>query len=122
LAASESRVGARTSVLVIVAAVIAIIVQSSLRRELATKEERGYQFASAVVGGTVVAVRFAAQANAAEVMDFLDAYHASLVGGPRPDGLYRLRIDGAGMSDNELTILVRRMAQEKVVDFAAPAQ
>jgi len=121
-AAFESSLGARALAWLIAAAVMGIIVQASVRREVVTKEGGGYQTASAPSGGAIVAVRFAPQASAADITEFLDAYNASLVGGPRPAGFYRLRIEEATMPQEELAKLVGRMARERVVEFAAAVQ
>ena len=122
LAAFEASFGARALAWLIAAAVMGIIVQASIRREVVTKEGRGYQTASAPTGGAIVAVRFAPQASAAEITKLLDAYNASLVGGPRPAGLYRLLIGEAAVPQEELAKLVDRIAREKVVEFVAAVQ
>jgi hypothetical protein len=122
LAALESRLGPRTLACLIAAALIGIVIEASVRREVVTRASRSYRTASAPAGVTVVAVRFAPQASAADITGFLDAYNASLVGGPRPGGLYRLRIGEASMLQEELAKLVDRMAREKVVEFAAAVQ
>ncbi len=122
-AAFEPSLGPRTFACLIAAAMIGIIIQASVRREaVTTKESRNYQIASAATGAAIVAVRFAPQASAADITKFLDAYNASLVGGPRPAGFYRLRIGEATMPLEELAKLVDRMAREKVVEFAATVQ
>jgi len=121
-AALESSLGARALAWLTAAAVMGIIMQVSIRREVVTKEGGGYQTASAPSGGAIVAVRFAPQASAADITEFLDAYNASLVGGPRPAGFYRLRIEEATMPQEELAKLVGRMARERVVEFAAAVQ
>jgi hypothetical protein len=121
-AALESSLGPRTLACLIAAALIGIVVEVSVRREVVTKESRSYQTASAPTGVTIVAVRFAPQASAADITEFLDAYNASLVGGPRPAGFYRLRIGGATMPQEELAKLVDRMGREKVVEFAAAVE
>jgi len=118
----ESSLGPRTLACLIAAALIGIVVEVSVRREVVTKESRSYQTASAPTGVTIVAVRFAPQASAADITEFLDAYNASLVGGPRPAGFYRLRIGEVTMPQEELAKLVDRMGREKVVDFAAAVQ
>jgi hypothetical protein len=115
----ESAFGPRTLAWLAAAAVTGIIVQAAVRTEPVTQEGRGYRTASAPIEGAFVAVRFAPQASAADIAKFLDAYNASLVDGPRPEGLYRLRIRGATVPQEELAEIVRRMAQEKVVEFAA---
>ena len=117
----ESKLGPRTFACLIAIAIMGIIAQASMRKEVGTKEGR-YQTASSASGATIVAVRFAPQAMAADIAKFLDAYNASLVGGPRPAGLYRLRIGEATMSQKELAKLVQRMAREAVVEFVVAVQ
>jgi hypothetical protein len=121
-AAFESSLGARSLAWLIAAAVMGIIVQASIRREVVTKEGSGYQTASAPTGGAIVAVRFAPQASAADITNFLDTYNASLVGGPRPAGLYRLLIGEATMPQEELAKVVGRMARESIIEFAEAVQ
>jgi len=87
-----------------------------------TEPGGGYQTASAPTEGAVLAVRFVPQASAADITAFLDAYKASLVGGPQPGGFYRLRVADTALPPDELAKIVGRMAQEKVVEFAAAAQ
>jgi hypothetical protein len=118
LAALEPKFGPRTFACLIAMAVVGIIAQASMRREVDTKEG-WYQTASSATEATIVAVRFAPQAIAADIAKFLDAYNATLVGGPRPTGFYRLRIGEGTISQKELAKLVERMAREKVVEFVA---
>jgi hypothetical protein len=122
LARFESSFGPRTFALLAGAAVIGIVVHAMARREVATKESRGYQTASVQTGGTIVAVRFAPQASVADITKFLEAYNASLIGDPRGAGFYRLLIGKSTMPQKDLAKLVGRMAQEKVVEFAAAVQ
>ena len=85
----------------------------------------GALIASMVLDGfatPTIAVRFAAQASMADVGKFLDQYQASLAGGPRPGNLYRLRIGDTALPREELSNIVRQMAQEKIVEFVATAQ
>jgi hypothetical protein len=120
-AALESKFGPRTFACLIAIAVIGIVAQASMRREVGTKESR-YQTASSAPGATIVAVRFAPRAIAADIAKFLDAYNATLVGGPRPTGFYQLRIGEVTMSRKELAELVDRLAHEEVVEFVAAVQ
>ncbi len=121
LAALESKLGPRTFACVIAMALVGIIAQASMRRELSTKELQ-YQTASSATEGSGIVVRFAPQAIAADITKFLDAYNASVVSGPRPTGFYRLRIGEATMSQKELAKLVERMTREEVVEFVAALQ
>jgi len=118
----ESRFGARTFALLVVMAVIGIIAHATARREVVTKEDRSYRIASVQTGDPIVAVRFAPQASMADITKLLETYEASLVSGPRPSGLYRVRIGRASISQEDLAKLVSRMAQEKVVEFTAAVQ
>jgi len=72
-AALESKLGPRTFACVIAIAVVGVIAQASIRRELSTKE-RQYQTASSATEATIVAVRFSPQAIAADIAKFLDAH------------------------------------------------
>jgi hypothetical protein len=80
-----------------------------------------YQTASAPTNGAVVVVRFVAQATPADITGFLGTYKASVIREPRGVGFYRVRVSDA-RSQEELSKLVARMAQEKVVDFIAVEQ
>jgi hypothetical protein len=79
-----------------------------------------YETASAPTEGTVVTVRFVADARAADITKFLDSFKASMVNGPRAGGFFRLRV--ANRSRDELPEVVSRMSQEKIVEFAAVVQ
>jgi hypothetical protein len=122
IAKLESGFGRGTIVWLIGAAVLAILVQTAVTNVRIAQEHAGYQTAAAPTEGAMVAVRFASQASMAEVSGFLDAYAADLAGGPRPGNLYRLRIGDASLPPEELAKIVRRMAQEKIVEFAAAVQ
>ncbi len=81
-----------------------------------------YQVAAAPTEGAIVAVRFAPQASVAEITAFLDAYQASVVGGPGPGGLFRLRVSDDRVTPEQLAAITGRMTQETVVAFAAAVQ
>ena len=120
--AIESRVGPRTFACLIAIAVIVIIAQAAMKRAISTKEEGRYQTAASATGAPIVALRFAPQAIAADIAKFLDKYNATLVGSPRPDGFYRLRLSEATISQTELAKLVEQMAREEVLEFVAAVQ
>jgi len=67
-------------------------------------------------------VRFAHQASAAEITKFLQTYQAALVDGPTPGGLYRVRVAMTSLAKEELTRIVARMRQDRVVETAEPGQ
>ena len=72
--------------------------------------------------GAFAMVRFARQASAAEITGFLRNYQATLVDGPKADGLYRVRIAVAALAKEELGRIVSRMRQERVVEYAAASE
>jgi hypothetical protein len=86
-------------------------------------KDRGatYQTASAPTNGAVVVVRFVVQATPADISGFLGTYKASIIREPQGAGFYRVRVSDAE-SQEELSKVVSRMAQEKIVDFIAMQQ
>jgi uncharacterized protein DUF6894 len=122
IARLELSFGRGTVVWLIGAALLAITVQTAITTVRVGHQSDGYQTASAATEGALVAVRFASQANMADITKFLDAYGASLAGGPRPGDLYQLRIGDTTLPQAELAKIVGRIAQEKVVEFAAAVQ
>jgi hypothetical protein len=122
IAKLESGFGRGTIVWLIGAVVLAITVQTAVTAVQLAHERGGYQTASAPTQGTLVAVRFAAQASMADVTGFLADYGATFADGPRPGNLYRLRIGDTTLPQAELTKIVSRMAQEKIVEFAAAVE
>lgn len=68
--------------------------------------------------GPFAMVRFTRQANAAEITNFLQDYQATVVDGPTPAGLYRVKIGMASRAKEELGRIVMRMRQEKIIEFA----
>jgi hypothetical protein len=89
---------------------------------MATKSQVSYQTAGlnpTVTGhGTFAMVRFAREASAAEITHFLEEYQATLVDGPKPGGFYRVRIAMKTLAKEELTRIVSRMRQERIVESA----
>jgi hypothetical protein len=81
-----------------------------------------YETASAPSTGTIVSVRFVAQASAKDITTFLESHKGSIVDGPRAGGFYHIRISETALPQEELKKLAARMAQEKVVDFIAVPQ
>jgi hypothetical protein len=106
-------------------AVAAIAVQAFLLVNMATKPQITFETAEqspATTGhGTFAMVRFAREASAGEITRFLEDYQATLVDGPRPGGLYRVRLAMKTLAKEELARIMSRMRQERVVEFASPA-
>jgi len=118
----ESALGRGAIVWLIGVAVLGIIVPATVTKMQVAQQDVSYQTASAPTEGAIVAIRFASQASMADVTKFLDAYDASVVGGPQPGNLYRLRIGDTAMPPAELANLLGRMGQETVVAFAAAVE
>ncbi|MPZ56981.1 MAG: hypothetical protein GEU91_10895 [Rhizobiales bacterium] len=79
------------------AAVLAILLQAGLIGALVIGErsQGNYQTASTdkpAEMGSLAIVRFASNASAGDIAAVLEANRASIVDGPRPGGLYRIRI------------------------------
>jgi anti-sigma factor RsiW len=83
----------------------------------------GYQTASAPsassAAGSYAMVRFAPQATATDITQFLEANKLSVAAGPAPGGMYRVRLAAAGISKAELAKIVKQLQQDKTVEFIA---
>jgi hypothetical protein len=101
-------------------------VQAAVIAAVVLKDGRapaGPQLAS-VHRGSFAMVRFAPQATAAEITNFLGAYKASLVEGPLKagGGLYRIRLAENPLPPNDLGKIVHQMQGEsRIVGFIAAA-
>jgi anti-sigma-K factor RskA len=105
-------------------ATLAIALQAFMLVDIFTKPGTvvsGYGI-GAERNGTFAMVRFARQASAAEITNFLQNYQAALVDGPTPSGLYRVRIAMTSLAKEELGRIVARMRQERIVESAEPAE
>jgi anti-sigma-K factor RskA len=103
-------------------AVLAIAVQASMLVGVLTKPVTPGEFSrlSAERHGTFAMVRFARQASAAEITNFLQNYQATLVDGPTAGGLYRVRVAMTALAKEEIGRIVARMRHEPVVESAEP--
>jgi hypothetical protein len=72
--------------------------------------------------GRFAMVRFVRQANAGEITDFLQNYQATVVDGPKPDGMYRVKIGVTALAKEELARIVARMRHERVVETAEASE
>ena len=115
----EARFGTRSFVWLVLVAALTLIALAALTPFRGREQSATYSTASAPSEGAVVAVRFVADAHAADITEFLETYRASLVGGPRPGGFYRLSLADRALPQDELAKTVGRMTQEKIVEFAA---
>ena len=76
--------------------------------------------------GAFALVRFAPQANIADITRFLDSRGAMIVDGPRPPGpagMYKVRISDMRLVKNELDQAVKEFqSASNLVSFAAPTE
>jgi hypothetical protein len=117
-----------------VTAALAIVLQAGLLANLYINEPGSevpatYRTASAPtrslapVVGSYVLIGFTQQTSAADVTKFLDAHKASIVDGPKPGGLYRIRVSAAALPKRDLAAIVKQMQDDsKVVRFVAPTE
>jgi anti-sigma-K factor RskA len=107
-------------------AVLAIAVQGFMLVNMLTTPAATYQIASVTAApsgpGTFAIVRFARDASAAEITEFLQNYQATLVDGPKPGGLYRVRLAVTKLAKDQFARIVSRMRQERVVASAEPTE
>jgi len=107
------------------AAAVAIVLQAVVIAAVVVKEPgapSGPSLASAPSDGSFAVVRFAPQATANDITNFLGAYKATLVEGPLNMGgqLYRIRLSETKLPKDEVGKIVRQMQSEsKVVGFIA---
>ena len=103
-------------------AVVAIALQAFFLVGMITKPQGLFVTASqpseSEGRGTYAMVRFAREASAGEITRFLEDYQATLVDGPKPGGVYRVRIAMTKIAKEELARIVSRMRQERVVESA----
>src|ERR1700691_2872263 len=100
-------------------ATLAIALQAFMLVDIFTKpqsEISGYGLSVEHRGGTFAMVRFARQASAGEITNFLQNYQATLVDGPTPGGLYRVRLAMTSMAKEELARVVQHMRKEQIVE------
>ena len=109
------------------AAVLALLLQAAVITGVIMNEGGGgYQTASAPptapVEGSYTMIRFAPQASAADITKFLETNKLSVVSGPATGGLYRVRVAVTGIPKGELARIVKRLQQDKTVDFIAAVE
>jgi Flp pilus assembly protein CpaB len=107
------------------AAAVAILVQAAVIASVVVKEQRspsGPELASAPNKGSYAVVRFAPQATANDITNFLRAYKTKVVDGPLNTGsaLYRIQLSETKLPKEEVGKIIRQMQSEsKIVDFIA---
>ena len=107
------------------AAALAILLQAAVIASVIVKERgnpSGPELASAPNEGSYMLMRFAPQATANDITNFLGAYKAKVVDGPLNMGspFYRIRLSETKLPKEEVDNTIRQMQSEsKIVDFIA---
>jgi len=113
------------------AALLAILLQAGLIVDIAFKQSSvggpgSFRTASVPINaggeGSYALMRFQAQANAADINQFLESNKLSIAEGPLAGGLFRVRVSAAKVSKPELADIVKKLQRDKVVGFIAPAE
>jgi anti-sigma factor RsiW len=107
------------------AAALALLLQAGVIGAVLVKQGQG-NFQSAAYegqldGGARALVRFTPEARLAEITQFLDSYNASIVAGLKA-GMFRIQFGEKRLTKDEVASLMKKVEQEKIVSFVAPAQ
>lgn len=107
------------------AAALALLLQAGVIGAVLVKPGQG-NFQSAAYEGQTDAgiralVRFSPEARVSDISQFLDTYNASIVAGLKA-GMFRVQFGDKRMTKDEAANLIKKVEQEKIVSFVAPAQ
>jgi hypothetical protein len=106
-------------------ALAAILLQAGLIADFALTGRGSFETASAPSMpssiGTFVFIRFIPQATVEDINRLLDANKSSIVDGPAPGGLYKVRVAQTMLSDDELERLVKTLQDNRLVAFIGTA-
>jgi hypothetical protein len=85
---------------------------------VATQQAPVYRGLGGDQSGSFAMVRFAPQASAGDITNFLRNYQAVIVDGPTSNGFYRVRVAMTSLVKSEVIRIVLRMRQDRIVDVA----
>jgi len=109
-------------------AVLALLLQAGFIADMALKQSgpAGYETASAPSTapgvGAFTLIRFAPQASFDDINKFLEQNKLSIVAGPVPGGLYKVRVADKALSKDDLNRIVKKLQDNKVVGFIVTSQ
>jgi hypothetical protein len=72
--------------------------------------------------GSFALMRFSPRASIGDITQFLDARDAAIVDGPRPGGMYRVRVARSFLSRDDLDRVVKELSASNLVIMAVPAE
>jgi hypothetical protein len=104
------------------AAAVAILLHAAVITSVVVKDSAPgkYEVANQSSGGSFLAVRFAPQATATEITNFLGAYKATVVEGPKQFGMYTIKLSETKLPAGEVTKTIRQMQEDsKIVSLVA---
>jgi hypothetical protein len=115
------------------AAAVIMVLQSAVIAKMVLADRGGgatFETASAPISatrgidiGSYALVRFAPQVNIADMTKLLDSRGALIVDGPRPSGMYRVRIARTHLAADEIARAVKEFqSASNLVSFAAPTE
>ena len=113
------------------AAALAIVLQAGVIAGIIYKESGSTDVASyhtasvpstASGAGSYALIRFRPQANAADIDKFLENNNLSLTGGPSVGGLYRVQVSPKKLAQADIAGILKRLQEDKVVDFIAATE
>jgi hypothetical protein len=109
------------------AAALALLLQAGFIADMALRDNApSYQTASAPSTapgvGAFTLIRFAPQASFDDINKFLEQNKLSIVAGPVPGGLYKVRVADKALPKDELGRIVKKLQADKVVGFIATTQ
>jgi hypothetical protein len=110
------------------AAALVILLQAGLIARIMLKETQPARYETASAPGTASGVgsftliRFAPQANFDDINKFLEANKLSIVAGPVPGGLYKVRVADTALPEDELARIVKKLQENKLVVFIVTTQ
>jgi hypothetical protein len=110
------------------AAAFALVLQAGVIGDLMLKQKPSitYRTASEASKGTDegsrVLIRFAPQADAGAITQFLQSNKFAVVDGPSAGGLYVVRVAATNLSQSDLQSVLARIQNDKVVGFVLPAE
>ena len=117
----------RTLALSASVAVLAILLQAGFIADIVLKDRSAeYGTASAPTSdpgvGEFTLIRFAPQASADDITKFLAANKLQVAAGPVAGGFYRVRVADTKLPKEELSRIVKKLQDDKVVSFIATVQ
>lgn len=111
------------------AAAVVIAVQAAAIGVLLVDEPTHSQYKTASGGdteaaatGVIALVRFIPEASIGEISPLLESFGASIIAGPMPGGIYRIKLAERELSDQEAAALIERFkSSSEKISFAARA-